>query len=610
MSDKLIDMRDIEFLLYEMLDIEELPQHEYFSDHSRETFDMALDAAYQLAREKYWPVYQEFDKDPARFDGTKTTAPAAMHDLWQAAKEGGWFSPSADYDSGGQQFPFSIFLATSFMLNAANTAACMYIGQATGAAHLIEAHGSEFLRDRFMRKLYAGEWGGTMALTEPQAGTSLGDITTTAVKSEDGDYYMIKGVKRFISSGDHDLTENIIHPTLARIEGAPPGVKGISLFVISKYRVNDDGSVGESNDVLTGGIEHKLGLKGQATATLQFGENDQCRGWLLGEPNQGLHYMFQLMNTARIHTGIQAIAQASTAYHCALQYSYERVQGRAVTEKDPTTPQVPIIQHAEVKRMLLTQKAYVEGVTSLLMYCANLGDKMRVAKTDKEKDDYLSLLEILTPVCKAYASDVAYESISLAVQCYGGAGYIEEYPVAQLLRDNRVFSIYEGTNQIQAMDLLGRKVAIEQGAYFKLLLTEIGQTIGEAAAYDSLGEMSGKVGEALQEIIEVTQHLAQLGLGGKIEEYISYASPYLRVFSQLVVGWQFLKQSIVAETALANGANDEDFYHAKLATARFYVNTIMPTSRPIAKLILDGDRSSFDYKEEWFRHETGVGAMT
>ncbi|MCH7959890.1 MAG: acyl-CoA dehydrogenase [Candidatus Hydrogenedentes bacterium] len=610
MSDKLIDMRDVEFLLYEMLNIEELPQHDYFSDHSRETFDMALKTAYQLAREKYWPAYQEFDRDPARFDGEKTTAPAAMHELWKAAKDGGWFAPSAPYDAGGQQFPFTVFLATSFMLNAGNTAACMYIGQATGAGHLIEEFGSDFLRERFMYKLYAGEWGGTMALTEPQAGTSLGDITTTAVKAEDGDHYMIKGVKRFISSGDHDLTENIIHPTLARIEGAPPGVKGISLFVIPKYRVNDDGSVGESNDVLTGGIEHKLGLKGQATATLQFGENDRCRGWLLGEPNQGLRYMFQLMNTARIHTGIQAIAQASTAYHCALQYCYERVQGREVTERDPTTPQVPIIKHHEVKRMLLTQKAYVEGVVSLLLYCAKLGDNMRVAETEEEKKNDLGLLEILTPVCKAYASDVAYESISLAVQCYGGAGYIEEYPIAQLLRDNRVFSIYEGTNQIQAMDLLGRKVAIEEGAYFKLLLAEIGQTIGEASGHTALGEMSGKVGEALQEIIEVTQHLAKLGLGGEVEQYISYASPYLRMFSQLVIGWQFLKQSIVAETALANGTNDEDFYHAKLGTARFYIDTIMPTNRPIAKLILAGDRSSFDYKEEWFRCEAGVGALT
>ena len=248
-----------------------------------------------------------------------------MHELWKAAKEGGWFAPSASYDAGGQQFPFSVFLATSFMLNAGNTAACMYIGQATGAGHLIEEFGSDFLRERFMYKLYAGEWRRTIDRTPPQAVPSTGDTTTTAVKAEDGDYYMIKGVKRFISSGDHDLTENIIHPTLARIEGAPPGVKGISLFVIPKYRVNDDGSVGESNDVLTGGIEHKLGLKGQATATLQFGENDRCRGWLLGEPNQGLRYMFQLMNTARIHTGIQAIAQASTALTTVSQCSSDRI---------------------------------------------------------------------------------------------------------------------------------------------------------------------------------------------------------------------------------------------------------------------------------------------
>lgn len=600
MSDKLVDMQDLRFLLYEVFDIEELTKYKYFEDHSRETFDMAIDTAYDLAREVLWPGYQECDRIGAQFDGEKTTVPQPLHDMWKAFQDGGWFAPGTTYENGGQQFPYAVYCVAAFMFNAANTCAAMYFGQATGAAHLIDSFGTKEQKRLYMAPLFAGEWGGTMALTEPQAGTSLSDIATTAVKADDGDYYLIKGVKRFISSGDQDLTPNIIHPTLARIEGAPPGIKGVSLFIVPKYRVNDDGSVGEFNDVTTGGIEHKMGLKAQATATLNYGEKDSCRGYLLGEENQGLKCMFELMNTARIHTGIQAIGQASCAYQCALQYCRERLQGREVTERDVTTPQIPIIKHAAVRAMLVQQKAYVEGVMGLLLYCGQISDLERVAESEEERENWRQVLEILTPVCKAYGSDIAFESINLALQCYGGAGYIEEYPIAQLLRDNRVFSVYEGTNEIQAMDLLGRKVSAEQGAYFRTLLAEVGKTLAEAAEVEALAGMTEQLNKAMEELIQVTTHLGGIGLGGDIDLYISYATPYLRIFSQFVVSWQFLIQSIAAQRGLDSGTGDSNFYQGKLATARYYLSNTLPSGSSIAQAILANERTAYDFDEAWF----------
>ena len=602
MSDKLVNMRDIQFVLYEMLDVEKLLEYERFAEHSRETFNMALDAAYKLAREVYWPAYQEMDEIGVTYDPEtkKTSVAECMHKIWKASKEGGWMGTSADFEMGGQQFPFAISEATAFMFNAANTAAHMYIGGGTGAAHLIESYSDEKIKATYVEKLYEGEWAGTMALTEPQAGSSLTDVKTTAVKADDGDYYLITGTKSFISSGDHDLAENIIHPVLARLPDAPPGVKGISLFVVPKYRVNDDGSVGEFNDVVTSGIEHKMGLKGQATATLNFGDNGDCRGWLVGEPNRGLSYMFQLMNSARIATGVQAASVATNAYLHAVEYANERLQGRNIAQKDPTTPQIPIIKHADVRRMLLCQKAYTEGMFSLLAYAATLTDKLTVLEEGEERDKALGVLEILTPVCKAYGSDISFESARLAIQVYGGYGFSEEFPVAQMLRDQKVFSIYEGTNNIQAMDLLGRKVAIKQGAFFRALMAEITETVGEARAVEAIKDMTDKVEAALNTVADTTMHLGGIAMGGDIPLYMSYATPYLEMFSQMVISWQFLKQSVVAQKALDAGTPEEAFYKGKLATARFYINNELPKAHATSGILKSGERTALDFEEEWF----------
>ncbi|MCX5759530.1 MAG: acyl-CoA dehydrogenase, partial [Candidatus Hydrogenedentes bacterium] len=572
MDDQLVNMRNIRFMLYEVLDVEGLIRFPFYADHSKETFELALETANQMTHAVFWPAFQTMDQEEARFDGQHVAAPPAMHEIWRHFREGGWFAPDASYENGGQQFPLAVYAATVFLFNSGNTAACMYLNGTGGTGRLIESCGSQELKDSYLLKLYSGEWAGTMALTEPDAGTSLGDITTTAVKAADGDYYLISGTKRFISSGDHDLTGNIVHPVLARIEGAPPGVKGISLFIVPKFRPNPDGTPGAFNDVATTGIEHKMGLKGQATATLVFGDKSDCRGWLLGEPNQGLKYMFELMNAARVFTAIQAVAQASAAYHCALRYANERLQGRDITSKDPTTPPIAIVNHPDVRLMLLKQKAFVEGCLGLILYCASKAD---VRKATTDPDEYQRadlLLELLTPCCKAHGADGAFDAIRTAMQCLGGVGYSEEFPIAQMLRDNKVFSIYEGANGIQALDLLGRKVPLKAGEALRVLMGEMAATLQEADGFETLKDITAKVRETQDAVIGVTKHLAGVGMSGDVPLYVCNASDYLEMFSRLAVGWQLLMQAVAAQKALDAGSQEQDFYQGKIATARFYAH--------------------------------------
>jgi alkylation response protein AidB-like acyl-CoA dehydrogenase len=604
MSDTLVNMRDVRFVLHEMLGVETLTRYAYFADHSKETFDNALEAAYDLAREVFWPAYVEMDRVGPDYDAERkaTRAPQCLHEIWRACKEGGWHGATAPAEFGGQQFPGVIAAATGLMFNAANTAAHMYIAGAYGAAGLIQSFGDDALKRTYLEKLYSGEWAGTMCLTEPQAGSSLSDVKTTAVKASAGDHYLLTGTKCFISNGDHDLTENIVHPVLAKIPGSPPGVKGISLFIVPKYRVDTGGAVGAFNDVVTAGIEHKLGLRGNVTATLSFGESGDCHGWLLGEPNRGLSYMFQLMNHARIGTGLQATSLASNAYQHALQYTRERAQGRKITEKNPTTPQVAIIAHADVRRMLLVQKATTEGLFALLAYAAFLDDQERCSPEEHERTTAKDILEVLTPVCKAYGSEAAYDSIVQSIQCYGGYGFSEEFPLAQMLRDCKVFPIYEGTNGIQAMDLLGRKIVMKGGEPLKLLLRRISQTIEEASAVEALKDMAGQTAAALNEVADVTAHLGGIAMGGDVEAYVGSATLYLRMFSRLVVSWLFLWQSVVAAKALATspGAADQAYYDGKLATARFYLANELPHLHATAQILKSGERTPLDFKEEWF----------
>jgi alkylation response protein AidB-like acyl-CoA dehydrogenase len=479
----------------------------------------------------------------------------------------------------------------------------MYMTTTAGAGLLVRAFGSQKMRDTYAEKLFTGEWGGTMALTEPDAGSSLGDMITSAVKADDGDHYLIKGTKCFISSGDHDLAPNIVHPVLAKIEGAPPGTKGISMFIVPKYRQGADGAFDVPNDVATTGVEHKLGLRGQATATLSFGEEGDCHGWLVGEENMGLKYMFLLLNHARLHTGVQATAGASAAYQCALQYSHERIQGRdLLNATDPTSPQVPIIKHPDVRHMLLQQKATVEGNIALMMTCSRLTDTIHVLKKSEEHAEDVqhaqALLEILTPCCKAFGSDSSFESIRLAIQCLGGAGFCEDYPVAQLLRDNKVFSIYEGTNGIQSLDLLGRKIPAKNGASMQALMQEIGTAISNTMKVDDLRDLAESVQELQNEVVATTMQLGGLGMSGEIPAYLCNATAYLEMFSQLVISWQWLIQATRAHELMDSGPEDPSFYKGLVETGRYYIKWTVPKALATAQIIKSDERTALNLPPE------------
>jgi butyryl-CoA dehydrogenase len=356
--------------------------------------------------------------------------------------------------------------------------------------------------------------------------------------------------------------------------------------------------VGAFNDVVTGGLEHKLGLRGQATATLNFGENGDCHGWLVGEPNKGLAYMFLLMNAARINTGLQATAVAANAYQHALEYAKERLQGRPISEKDATKPQIAIIKHPDVRRMLLAQKAYTEGMFALLSYSSSLDDRARVTSDADERDRFRNLLEILTPICKAYGSDISFQSTVLAIQVYGGYGFSEEFPLAQMLRDQKVFSIYEGTNNIQAQDLLGRKVVMKGGAPFRALTGEIAKSIEDARRLAGLEDMADKLAAALESVVATTQHLGRM-VTRDLNLYMSYASPYLQMLSQLVVAWQLLWQATLSRAALDTGTTEQSFYQGKIAAAQFYVDNDLPHAETVAKVITSGERTALDCDESW-----------
>ena len=437
-----------------------------------------------------------------------------------------------------------------------------------------------------------------MALTEAQAGSSLSDVKTSAVKAKDGDHYLITGTKVFISSGDHDLAENIVHPVLARLPGAPLGVKGISLFIVPKYRPGPDGGVGEPNDVATGGIEHKMGLRGQATATLNFGENGDCRGWLMGEPNKGLAYMFQLMNGARIATGVQATGVAANAYQHALEYARERHQGRDVKEKDPghasgAHHQAPG-RAADAARAEVVHRGDVRPARLLrvpLRHEPRRRDRGRARarpRPPRDPDPRLQGVRL---------GHLVRSPRSSPSRSTAGYGFSEEFPLAQMLRDQKVFSIYEGTNNIQAMDLLGRKVVMKGGASFKALVAEVRKTLQQSRDVPALKDVTDGVEAALGALVETTQRLA--ALSADVSLYMSFATPYLRMFSQVVVSWQLLWQAAVAQKALDAKAADEAFYRGKLAAARFYVHDELPSVHTLAGIIKAGNRVALDCREEW-----------
>lgn len=579
--------RNLDFLLYEVHNATELTKYPYYEAHDRETFDMVLDSGTQIADTIMYPYYRDVDRNQPELRNGKVTVHPQIRPFLKAVGEGGLIGAGFPFEQGGQQLPELIGSCVGFIMMAANNS-MMYTGLTTGAANLIVTFGSSALIDTYVANLLNGSWQGTMALTEPQAGSSLSDITTSAEPLADGSY-SIKGQKVFISAGDHDAVDNVVHLMLVRIKGAPKGTKGISLFVVPKYRTKEDGSF-EENDVTSTGIYHKLGQRGTPAMHLTMGENDDCQGWLLGEPNRGLNYMFQMMNEARIGVGMTGAAIASAAYYASLEYAKERPQSRRLNEKNLLdSPQTMIIHHPDVKRMLLFQKAIVEGSLSLLMESAKLSDLVRVTEGEEREHNEL-LLELLTPVAKTFPTEMGVRSVGEGLQVLGGYGFTEDFPLEQMYRDIRITPIYEGTTGIQGQDLLGRKMTIKGGKAPQLLFAEINKTIREADTHEVLKPYAEILRRELERLNEVTQALLPFAMQGDYERYLMDATLYMEMFGIVTVAWQWLKQGVAASKALLtqNPADKEEaFYESKLHTMKFYFHYEIPKTQGLATRLMD-----------------------
>lgn len=600
MAQQISDRRDVDFVLHEQLKVEELSKHEKFVEFNRKTVDLIVSEARNLAVKEILPTQKLGDEEGCKFENGNVTIPESFHKAYKIFKEGEWLAMPEDPEWGGQGMPRTIALAASDYFVGANFAFMMYPGLTHGAGKLVEKFGTEKQKKLFLKKMYTGEWTGTMLLTEPEAGSDVGALTATAKKNDDGTY-SITGSKIFISGGEHDLTENIIHPVLARIEGAPEGTKGISLFLVPKYRVNDDGRTGEFNDVVCTGIEEKMGIHGNSTCSLTLGGKGQCIGTLLGEENKGMRAMFIMMNEARLLVGLQGFTCASAAYMYALNYARERVQGRNLLQMfDKSAPPVPIIQHPDIRRMLITMKAYVEGMRSLVYYIGMCEDKATLSEDEKEKDTLHSLIEFLTPIAKGYVTDRSFEMCSLGLQVYGGYGYIKEYPMEQLLRDCRITPIYEGTNGIQAMDLLGRKLGMKGGKIILALFEAIQETVQNAKQTTGLDGLAEKVEEAVNKLGEVAMHIGKTAMSDKILNAFAFAHPFMEVAGDVVMSWMLLWRAQIAVSAEKPKKKDMAFYEGQVKSAEFYINSVLPATLGKMNAVLGTNGAAVEISEDAF----------
>ena len=575
MAKQYLSMRNLRFQMFEVQNAVGLNQYERYQDYDQDAFSLAMDAAKQIGDQYLFPIYREMDKNKAYYENGVVHVHPELKAAIKAIADGGWIAAPMDYDKGGQQMPVVLLNAGLFIFYSANANAAAYAFLTQGAANLINTFGSEELQSKYLGQMFSGDWQGTMALTEPQAGSSLSDLVTSATPQAEG-HYSIKGQKIYISSGDHTAADNVVHLLLARIDGAPAGTRGISLFVVPKFREEEDGLV--SNGVTTSGIYGKMGQKGYVAAHLMLGEQEECRGYLVGKEHHGLSYMFQMMNEARIGTGNLSCGNASAAYYASLQYANERPQGRHPDNKDLTQPPVLIIEHADVRRMLLMQKAVTEGSLGLILKTSYLMDLAHVAEGEEAKRAHL-LLETLTPIVKSYSAEMAIHSVSAGMQVLGGAGYTDDFPLEQYYRDVRINSIYEGTTTIHGMDLLGRKVMMDNGGAFRLFMEEVQKVIGDAAGLPALKQYAQDLGERAKALHEVTLHLTKIAATEGPRAFLADATIYLEFFSLVTIGWIWLEQGVVAEKALAGAEGEEKaFYEGKKAALHYYFCYELPKS--------------------------------
>ena len=580
--------RDLDFLLFEWLGVDELTKRTRFAEHSRDTFSDVLDLFEELATRYFAPHNKKSDQNEPSFDGTTVTVIPEVKEALDAVAAAELLSMGMDHALGGAQLPATVAQAGFSWLSAANISTASYLMLTIANANLLSKFGTDEQIETFVKPMLAGRFTGTMALSEPAAGSSLADITTRAEPADDGTYRVF-GSKMWISGAEHEMSENIVHLVLAKIPGGPPGTKGISLFVVPKFLVNPDGSIGARNEVAISGLNHKMGQRGITNTVLNF---NGATGYLVGEQHRGIVYMFHMMNEARLGVGMGAVSLGYTGYLKSLEYARERPQGRPITSKDPTTPQVPIIEHADVKRMLLAQKSYVEGALALALYCARLVDWQDSAESEDERDEMGLLLDILTPIAKSWPSQWCLEANSLAIQVLGGYGYTREYDVEQHYRDNRLNPIHEGTHGIQSLDLLGRKVTQRGGASLAALGTLIAATV--AAANDVGGaasEFATQLDASWQKLVAVTMSMFA---SGDVEAAMANSVIYLEAFGHIVIAWMWLEQVV------AVGDNPGDFYEGKRRAARYFFAYELPRTAPQLLLLESLDRTTLDMRTDWF----------
>ncbi|MBU8850336.1 MAG: acyl-CoA dehydrogenase [Desulfobacterales bacterium] len=576
MALKLTDQRDIDFVLYEQFQVDAFLTSDKYKAFNKKMFDMVVKEAKNLAVKEIFPTYTECDKVGVSFENGMVKVPECLRKPHKLLVEGEWGALTESPDYGGQGLPFTIAQAAMEYLTGANYILTTYPILSHGAGKMIDLFGTREQKDLFLEKLYTGVWGGTMLLTEPGAGSDVGALTTSAKKLDDGTWE-ITGSKIFITNGEQNLTDNIIHPVLARIEGAPAGTKGISLFIVPKIRVNADGTLGEPNDVICTGVEEKMGLHGSPTCSLSLGSKGKCRGFLLGSPNRGMEIMFHMMNEVRLEVGTQAFASANLAYMHALDYAKQRLQGRSIENlADHSADQVPIIRHPDVKRMLLKMKSYVEGMRSLIYYIAFCFDKKEMAADKKEAMHYSNLVEILTPVVKAYSSEKGFDVCVEAMQVFGGYGYTREYPVEQTVRDCKIASIYEGSNGIQAMDFLGRKVAGNKGLMLTELINEIKSTIRTAESNENLAQLAITLESALILFETTCKNTSNAMFSKHMASAFACAHPLLEASGDIIMAWMLLWRATIADKKL--DTKESAFYQGKIKAAQFFIMTIIPAA--------------------------------
>lgn len=599
--------RDHKFIIKEWLDGKRIFELDRFKDHyNMDDVDMVLDQALKVAKEVVAPTLEDSEKNPCRLVDGKVPMPESYHKAYRFLNENGWGSSNFSEEEEGV-LPNVVLQACEEFIAAAGPGVMQIVGLTSGSAGLIQSFGDQWVKDLFLPRMFSGEWAGTMCLTEPGGGSDVGDILSKAYPTDVPGIYQIRGTKCFISQGDHDVTENIVHLALARIEGAAPGTKGISLFVVPKYWVNDDGSMGEWNDVTTIAIEHKLGWKGSATAMLNFGDNGNCRGILLGSPpdekgiGQGMAQMFQMVNGARMATGHSALIFAASAYYCAAQYARERVQGRKFGA-GKGAPRVRIIEHEDVRRMLMRQKATIEAMRAMIYKTYYYFDIADHGSDGEEREKARRRIEVNTPLVKAYCSDVAWELTAEAIQIYGGYGYSEEYPVARCARDTKILSIWEGTNFVQAMDLVGRKWTMKNGTVFAEWVADIEGFIEKHRSTPGFEREAGILAQALKAYNEARAFMFQ-SYQEKPQLMPLFATRFLHCTAMLYCGMLIMDQALVASekaAALGGGHPDQAFYRGKVEAAKYYLCNVVPEVEMMANVIKIADTSAVDVPEDAF----------